>query len=176
MSKTKRNILITGPPRVGKTTLIKKICERLKGIQLRGFYTEEIRQDGRRRGFKLISLDGREAVLADTEIKSPYRVSRYRVDIKGFERFLSELDLTLAEGRWFIIDEIGKMECFSDIFIERVTELLNSNCPVICTVAIKGGGFIKEVKERKDAVLFRLAESNREEVFQEILSLLQGLS
>jgi nucleoside-triphosphatase len=174
MSQTKKNILITGPPKVGKTTLIKKICESLKNAQLRGFYTEEIRQDGKRRGFRLISLDGREAMLADTGIKSPYRVGRYRIDKEGFEKFLSEIDLVPKKGRWFIIDEIGKMECFSSLFVEKVKELLNSSCPLICTVAMKGGGFIKEVKERKDVIIFRLAETNREKVFQDIITLLAG--
>ncbi len=174
MLNTKRNILITGPPKVGKTTLIKKICERLKNFQLKGFYTEEICEDGKRRGFRLKSLDGREAILADIGIKSPYKVGRYKVDKEGFERFLSEIDLVPKEGRWFIIDEIGKMECFSRLFIDKVNELLNSNCPLICTVAMKGGGFIKEVKERKDIVIFRLTESNREKVLQEIITLLSG--
>lgn len=45
----KKNILITGLPGVGKTTLIKKLTEALKDFYPVGFYTEEIREGWERR-------------------------------------------------------------------------------------------------------------------------------
>ena len=45
----KKNILITGLPGVGKTTLIKKLTEALKDFDPVGFYTEEIREGWERR-------------------------------------------------------------------------------------------------------------------------------
>ena len=39
----KKNILITGPPGIGKTTLIKRISHDLQNLNPAGFYTEEIR-------------------------------------------------------------------------------------------------------------------------------------
>ena len=55
--------LFTG---VGKTTLLQKVCERLQkdNIKLQGFYTEEIRESGKRIGFDAITLDGQRAPLA----------------------------------------------------------------------------------------------------------------
>ena len=46
MNLTKKNLLITGLPGVGKTTLVKKLSEALKSLYPVGFYTEEIRERG----------------------------------------------------------------------------------------------------------------------------------
>ena len=54
---------------VGKTTLCKKVYEVLladKGLQVRGFYTEEVRrsQKSGRVGFDIVTLDGKRGPLA----------------------------------------------------------------------------------------------------------------
>ena len=73
----RKNLLITGLPGVGKTTLMKRISEALMDLNPVGFYTEEIREEGIRKGFELVSLDGRRAILSHTDIRSPYRVGKY---------------------------------------------------------------------------------------------------
>ena len=68
-----RTLLLTGRPGVGKTTVIKKVAEAL-GDQAGGFYTEEIRgADGRRRGFRLVALDGDKAVMALIDLRGAGR-------------------------------------------------------------------------------------------------------
>ena len=54
-SHTRHVLLITGAPGIGKTSVIRRAAEGLKHKGLRGFYTEEIREDGERRGFRLVS-------------------------------------------------------------------------------------------------------------------------
>jgi len=51
---------------VGKTTLIHKTCQGLQkaGIKVQGFYTEELREKGRRIGFDVVTLDGHRGQLA----------------------------------------------------------------------------------------------------------------
>ena len=62
MSENRKNkqhvLLITGAPGIGKTTVIQRVANELKHKGLRGFYTEEIREDGERRGFRLVGFDG----------------------------------------------------------------------------------------------------------------------
>jgi nucleoside-triphosphatase len=79
-----KNILITGKPGCGKTSLIIEIIKELN-LPAGGFYTQEIREKGVRKGFKIISLDGREGILARVNFKSPYKVSKYGVNIKDLE-------------------------------------------------------------------------------------------
>ena len=75
----KRALLLTGQPGTGKTALIKEALARTR-VKGGGFYTEEIRTGGIRQGFRIVALDGQEAILAHISISSPYQVSKYRVD------------------------------------------------------------------------------------------------
>jgi nucleoside-triphosphatase len=165
----KKNLLITGLPGVGKTTLIKKISEALKSLHPVGFYTEEIREGGERKGFELISLEGKRGLLSHQEIRSPFRVGQYRVDIKGFEDFLDTISFFNPPTRLIIIDEIGKMECLSDRFNKILKEILGSDKWVIGTVAFKGSGLIAEVKEREDVQLLEITHKNRDFLLTEVL-------
>ena len=140
MNPAKRNILITGLPAVGKTTLIKTLFKELSHIHPVGFFTEEIREQGERKGFRLLSPDGTEGILSHVNIQSPFRVGKYGVDIKGFERFLESIQLLDAEGAFVIVDEIGKMECFSKKFLSLIYAVLDSEAPLVATIAQKGGG------------------------------------
>jgi nucleoside-triphosphatase len=165
----KKNLLITGLPGVGKTTLVKKLSEALKSFHPAGFYTEEIRERGERKGFELISLEGEKALFSHKDIRSPYQVGQYKVDIKGFEEFLDSIAFFNPFSSLIIIDEIGKMECLSDQFKRLLKEILDSGKWVIATIALKGSGLIAEVKERKDVMLFEITRKNRDSLFSEIL-------
>jgi len=81
----KKHILLTGKPGVGKTTVIKKIVP-LLGVDAGGFYTEEIRVMDRRMGFRIVTLDGKDGILAHVDCNSNYKVGKYRVDLDSFEK------------------------------------------------------------------------------------------
>jgi len=165
----KKNILVTGLPGVGKTTLIKKLAEVLNDLNPIGFYTAEIREDTIRRGFELIGLDGRKGLLSHIDIKSPYRVGKYKVDIKGFENFLQTIPFLNPSTTLIVIDEIGKMECYSQKFKKLLKEILDSEKWILATIALKGSGIIEEVKKRHDIKLFEMTTSNRNSLLFDIL-------
>jgi nucleoside-triphosphatase len=169
------DILITGTPGVGKTTLIREMARQLADHHPAGFYTEEIRDArGTREGFRLMTLCGRQLVLSHIHHPGPYRVSRYGVDVHGFEQLLSDLDLSHTQSRLVIIDEIGKMECFSRRFIEEVTALLNSPKMLIATIALKGEGFIRQVKDRPDCRLVTVTRENRDRLVSDLSTELEN--
>ncbi len=170
-----KNILITGQPGIGKTTFIKKLAEELKNLNPSGFYTAEIREAGIRKGFELTSLDGREGILSHVDIKSPHRVSKYGVDVEWFENFLNSISLLQPTTSIVIIDEIGKMECFSDRFQFLVRAILDSDKLFIATIALKGGGMIADVKKRDDVTLFQLNLENRDSLVSGILKNIRDL-
>jgi nucleoside-triphosphatase len=169
MGFTGRNILITGLPGVGKTTLIKKISEELQSFHPGGFYTEEIEEEGIRKGFELISLNGRNGLLSHIDIKTSYRVGKYRVDIESFDDFLISIPFFDPSTGLIIIDEIGRMECLSEKFKKILKEILDSEKLVIATIALKGSRYIEEIKKRKDTKLFEITETKRNILLAEIL-------
>jgi nucleoside-triphosphatase len=165
------NVLITGVPGVGKTTLVKKICVALKERHPVGFYTAEIREEGVRKGFELVDLDSRRAILSHVEINSTCCVGKYGVDVAGFDAFLDSIPFFATETDLIVIDEIGKMECFSSRFGSVLERVLNSETLVIATIAIKGSGIIAEAKDRKDVKLFQITRKNRDSILQEIVTI-----
>jgi nucleoside-triphosphatase len=169
-------IILTGLPGCGKTTAVMRICDALKGVHLAGFYTEEIRYNETRMGFRWKRLDGVEGTLAHVDIKGKFRVGRYGVDIAGFERdVVGVLDAVRTEAQLLVIDEIGKMECFSQKFVEAVRRLFAADKAILATVARKGTGLVAEVKDYPAAKLFTLTERNRDSVVGEIVELLSVL-
>jgi nucleoside-triphosphatase len=160
--------LITAVPGAGKTTVIRRLAE-LAPRGTVGFYTEEIRLRGERRGFRLVGLEGTEAIIAHVDFAKTHRVGKYGVDVAAID---AAVDATLERRRGrrlYLIDEIGKMECLSARFVAAVNRLLDGSLPVIATVAKRGEGFISEVKQRADCELWTLTRENRDAMPAEIL-------
>lgn len=166
-------ILLTGLPGCGKTTAVKQIVARLSHKKIAGFYTEEIRRNNIRKGFEWNRLDGSSGILAHVEIKSRFRVSKYGVDIEGFEKsVVRTLDVEQSDAQVFIVDEIGKMECMSRRFVTAVDHLFDSDKAILATVALKGSGFISEVKNFPGVKIFTLNRKNNDRIVDDIVQIL----
>jgi len=163
MRRTK-NILICGRPGVGKTTLMKKVAKNL-GEKASGFYTEEIREEKGRVGFKIKNLEGKEGILAHINCKSPYRVGKYKVNLKEFEEIsLSSIERGIKEEKIIIIDEIGKMELYSKKFRQVVIQALDSPNNVIATIPAYKNEFLEKIRQRRDVEIHEVTEENREKL------------
>lgn len=171
---TGKKLLITGAPGVGKTTLFKRLSEALASFRPVGFYTAEIREDGVRKGFELVSLDGRNRILSHVNIRSPSKVGKYGVDIAGFENFLDEIGLLDTTANLVMIDEIGKMECLSDKFGNLLMGILDSEKSLVATIGLRGGGIIADIKRRRDVTLFEVTQRNRDSLLSRILAHLRN--
>jgi nucleoside-triphosphatase len=176
MPSISTKLLLTGLPGCGKTTAITKIVASLPGEKVAGFYTREIREDNVRKGFAWKRLDGAAGKLAHVGIKSRFKVGKYGVDVEGFEEAIVPiLDAEQSDAELFVIDEIGKMECFSQKFVSAVRKLFASDKSVLVTVAQKGAGLISEVKNYPGTKLFTLTRRNRDKTVAEISQLLSFL-
>jgi nucleoside-triphosphatase len=161
MAICKKNILLTGAPSSGKTTVIKKIVQKLDYPTI-GFYTEEEWLDGRRVGFVMKTLDGKRAYLAHQDIKSDFHIRRYGVSIENIEAVAAPSIYPQDQNCIIILDEIGKMECFSEAFKQTVIRVLEAPNIIIGTITLGGDDFIIAIKKRDDVEILEVHADNRD--------------
>lgn len=165
--------LLTGSPGVGKTTLIRDVLSKVSK-RAGGFYTQEIRSGSTRQGFKIITLDGKEALLAHTGVSSPYRVGKYGVDLQSLEdTAVAAVHRAIEESELIVIDEIGRMELFSPRFREAVLKAVDSGKQVLGTIMLKPHPFTDEIKRHPAVTVIHLNRDNRNEVAARILDWLK---
>lgn len=165
-----RHYLITGRPRVGKTTLLQHAAKKL-GSRAGGFYTEEIKGEGvrGRRGFQLVTLEGKSGLMARVGDPTPYRLGRYGVHLEVVDSLgVQAIDRAVREKPWILIDEIGKMEEGSKNFRDAVWRALESPKHVLATIRLNDSPFTEKIKNRSDVRLIKLTVPNREEVYREL--------
>jgi nucleoside-triphosphatase len=135
---------------------------RERGVVIRGFVTEELREARRRVGFAVETFDHERATLAHVDFSGPPRVGRYGVDLEAFERVALPALAGVEEKELVVIDELGKMELASAAFRSVVSELFGGRAPVVATVQVARHPFTDALK--RDAELVRVTQSNRDEL------------
>jgi nucleoside-triphosphatase len=166
------NLLITGPPGIGKTTVLERVVACLPPAAATGFLTRELRERGVRQGFLIETLDGQSALLASVRFDTGPRVGRYRVRVAALDA-VAVPALTPRPGiRLVVVDEIGKMESLSPRFAAAVRVALDSPVPVLGTIARSGGALIAEVRWRPDVTLVDVTLENRDGLPARIASML----
>ena len=161
-------IFLTGKPGSGKSTVLMKVIESLKrrGLKIGGITTPEIRVKGKRIGFKVIDVySNEEGILASIDQESGPRVGKYRVNLEDFERVaLKALDFALNNCDVICVDELGKMELFSEKFKRKIEEILRSSKPAIIVLH-------RNLTERygKYGKVIWVTVENRDELPEEIL-------
>jgi nucleoside-triphosphatase THEP1 len=159
---------------VGKTTIIKQALDKSQ-VRAGGFFTEEIRAGGVRQGFRIVTLDGRSAILAHVDIKSPNRVSKYGVDVQGLDRVgVDAVNKAIRECDLVVIDEIGKMELFSPAFKQAVLEAIDSNKRVLGTIMLHSHPWADEIKRHPDVASITVTRINHRQVLEHVLQWLAG--
>ena len=139
-----------------------------------GFYTEEERKAGKRTGFLMKTLDGKKGYLAHQDIKSDFHIRRYGVSIENIET-IAVPSIKPANCNIIILDEIGKMECFSEVFKRAATEALDSPNIVIGTVTLGGDDYIQKIKNREDLEIHEVTPENRDSLPELILGKISDL-
>jgi nucleoside-triphosphatase len=167
-------ILLTGPPGVGKTTAIKTIMA-LLGSKAGGFYTQEVRAQGRRTGFEIITLDGRTAWLASRSaavtFKEEISFGKYRVNLRAIDSIaVPALRRALKAGLIILIDEIGPMEIASELFNETVLEILKSQAVVVGTVMQRPNVFADRVRAHPRVRVKHITPDNRDSIPMEVIA------
>jgi len=86
-------------------------------------------------------------VLAHTDFHGPAKVSRYGVDVAALDRTgVSALERAARDCDLVVVDEIGKMELFSDSFKSTIQRLMDGNKPVLGTIMLGPHPFADAIK------------------------------
>ena len=173
-------VLITGPPRCGKSTLINSIITSLqKDYIIYGFLTPEIRKGGKRIGFQLEDIQtGKKILLAQIgNFNTKYKLGRYSIFLNEFDRFLidtlesdiNKISNTKHQKSIIIIDEIGKMELSSKLFQEIIKNFFQKQFPIIAAIGEKLNHPLKKfILRLPDILLFNLNRNNQHLIIQKI--------
>lgn len=156
--------LVTGPPGIGKTTLIRQVVSTMR-MRAAGFYTEDLQSSGIREGFRIVTLEGDIALLASGGHPGPVYVSKYGVDLQELERVgVAALQRALDRGHVLVADEIGKMQLYSRPFRQTVLEAVRSGHPVLGTIMLGRNPYADRMKAHRNVELVTLSSDNRNEV------------
>lgn len=130
------NFFISGMPKSGKTTAIRRLIKELEsqGYAVGGFVSPEIKEHGTREGFYVEDIaTGKTALLASITGEGP-KISKYHVNVGSFEDVALECLRNAKKYDVLVIDEIGRMELESVKFGDVLEEILRGPKPVIASL------------------------------------------
>lgn len=170
----KGRIAITGHPRVGKTTLIERVLDRLP-VSAGGMITVETRKCGHRVGFAIRDIaTGETGVLAHMHHRKGPKVGRYTVDLESIRNTgIGAIDRAIASSDLVVIDEIGPMELACPEFVPAVERALASDKPLLISTHANADCPIAH-RVRQELELFRVKLGNRDRLVDEIVSHILG--
>lgn len=158
-----RNHLVTGPPRSGKTTVLRRVRDDLDRTP-GGVLAPERRVAGDRVGFDLVDVQTGDRVnMASVDRDTGPGVGKYRVDVGAVDRLVDRALSAVGVDYW-LVDEVAPMQTRSDRFVRGVRDLLDGPDPVVAAVHYQASeGFAAETRSRGDATLYDLTTSSVDE-------------
>lgn len=162
-------IAITGRPGCGKTTLCKRVAEKL-GNRAGGLITEEIREAGKRVGFRLEDLTtGDRSLLSHVEKCSGPKIGKYSVCLDQLESVApGTIKRSKEERDLLIVDEIGPMELKSDKFVQAVEGALETETNCLFTVHQRSNHPLLQ-RVKAEFKLIKLTKNNRARTLKKVL-------
>jgi nucleoside-triphosphatase len=178
----KRLLFLTGQPGIGKTSVLLRITDALKakGYDARGMISREIREQGTRVGFEIIDLyTGQRGWLAHIKQPSGPQVGKYRVNLDDLKNIgVNSILNAIKNADVIIVDEIGPMELFSQVFKDAILQAVDSSKPLLGAIHFRAQDpLINTIKTRNDVEIFTVTNENRQNlhnfIITKILKILQ---
>jgi nucleoside-triphosphatase len=85
---------------------------------------------------------------------------------------LPEIDLGISMKSLIVIDEIGKMELFSEKFRQSILNIFRSDIRILASILFKSHPFCDNLKAIKGLHLMKITGANRDQLVDEILRVL----
>lgn len=164
LPESKKILLISGGPGVGKSALIQTLASLVKKAA-RGFYTEPVIVEQQRVGFNVVGFNGMTQQAASLAMESTARVGKYGVDMPALEAVMREvLPVQPVSSDVYFIDELGKLECKSTHFCAFMQALLASQSVAVVTSPLKGSSLLEQYIQHDEVLRVKLHEQNHAQV------------
>ena len=99
------------------------------------------------------------------------------MDIEGLDKVgVTALQKAARQCDLVVIDEIGKMELFSESFKTVVLEIIDSGKRVLGTIMLKSDPWADKIKQKPQVQIFTLTRNNQQETLAQIQEWLGKIS
>lgn len=166
-----KNLFLTGPRNIGKSTILRKVLNDCSGEPVNGFVTEdEFDETGTQAGFQIRAFNEKSGhTFAVRNFKT--RQPRFWVDTSILNKFGKLLlEEILPAASIIVMDEIGWMEKDALQFQEAVLKCIDSSKVVVGVLKEKEGILLNTIRARKDVEIFTVNLDNREQLVGQVLS------
>ncbi len=181
---TKRiKIGITGLPGAGKTHALKKVIQMLQAeeVKVGGMVTDSILEDGKKRGFSVLNLlNGEKGVLAHedspSEVRFQFEDHDYGINVETLDSIgVRAISMAMEDAEVIVIDEVGKLEVESPLFIKVVKEALEAEKPLLLTLHKKSRNpLLQDIRRRDDVRILEVTPINKNILPYKIMPLIKA--
>ncbi len=166
-------LAVTGPPGVGKSTLVQK-CANASKLNVGGVLAREKRIKDRRVGFELLDLgSGATGMLADESGDGP-QLGKYRVRLDDLDQVGAKAIEDALHSDLIVVDEVGPMELSSKRFVAAVEKAIASDKPML-VVLHQWSQHPLAKKIRKSFRVITISKENRDRLAEEVASEIKKL-
>lgn len=170
---------ITGLPESGKTFTLLKIIEMLddENTIIGGMITKPIFKKDKKVGFEIVNWMTKEtAQLAEHDPEKATTEDGFLVDKDVLEDLgVKAIDQASNEADIIIIDEVGKLEVESEVFVAAVKNALETDKPLILTLHKKSRNpLLQDIRRRDDVRILEVTPVNRNLLPYKIMRLMSG--
>lgn len=177
----KRNVLIIGPAAIGKTTLVKRVLERT-GLRAGGYLTRKVKTGLFKSQFELVLLSDNARVVTLTDSKGVpgwVRAGKQYVNVAAVDAVLvPALQEAVRSGETdlIVLDEVGRLECLSELFRRQVVDCITSRKSILATMSVGGRDdeFLLSLESRSDVTVLPIGYENRDRLVEQVAFMLTG--
>ena len=176
---TGTKIGLTGQPGIGKTGVFVKVCKILEkeGKRVGGMITEEVMDGNMVVGWKCIDwTTGEEGVYAHKDMESNVVIEEMGLDLDILEKIgVNALIWAFENADIIVIDEVGKKEVESPVFVDAVQKCMETDKPLMVTLHKKSRNpLLQEIRRRDDIRILEVTSVNRNLLPYKMIKILRG--